>query len=62
MTCLARLSNTLRATALLLAVAIAVLTVDTTGALAWHQSRAVHKQVVAAASAAEIRSVKAERS
>jgi hypothetical protein len=51
MTCFSRLSRSLRATALLLAAALAVLTVDTTGALARHQSRAVRQQFVALAAA-----------
>lgn len=49
MNCLSRLSNTVRAAALVLATLAALLTVDTTGALAHHRSAAVRDRLVAAA-------------
>ena len=51
MNCLSRLSNAVRAAALVLAATVAVVTIDSTGAVARHQSAAVHDQLVAQAAA-----------
>jgi hypothetical protein len=53
---LSRLSNAFRASALVLAALVAVVTVDTTRAIAHHQSGALHQQLVAAAAAPASRS------